>query len=173
MTSIFSGQQQHHWALPVSLSINTIEHKQVLEQSCHLAHLSVCLSVRQSVSLSGGWIVEKWLWLYLDAIWDGEWGRSRGGCIRWVEIVEKDGTVLGVNVGHSTITNEDFVPQSFSAVRGGYVALPKLLRHFSLNIWNYTHFAHTLEPCTISFIAKTLRLSNWWNFGNPIFHCAE
>jgi len=22
-------------------------------------------------------------WLDLDALWDGEWGRSRDGCIRW------------------------------------------------------------------------------------------
>jgi len=40
--------------LAVSLSINTIEHKQVLDQSCHLAHLSVCLPVWQPVSLSDG-----------------------------------------------------------------------------------------------------------------------
>jgi len=51
--------------------------------------------------------------LDLDAVWIGEWGRSRDGCIRW------DGdrrrgrgivrVVLGVNVGHLFVTNGDFV----------------------------------------------------------------
>jgi len=42
-----------------------------------------------------------------DAVWDGEWGRSNDGCITWVLIVEGEGTVLGVNLGHPTVTNGD------------------------------------------------------------------
>jgi len=46
----------------------------------------------------------------LDAVWDGEWGRSRGGCIRYgVMIVEGERTVFGVNLGHPIVTNGDFV----------------------------------------------------------------
>ena len=39
-----------------------------------------------------------------DAVWDGEWGRSNDGCITWVVIVEGEGAVLGVNLGHPTVT---------------------------------------------------------------------
>jgi len=46
-------------------------------RACRLGHLSVCLSV----------CLESVLWqngrLYLDAVWGGEWGRSRDGCIRY------------------------------------------------------------------------------------------
>ena len=44
-----------------------------------------------------------------DAVWGGEWGRSRDGCIRWVVIVEMEGAVLGVILGHPIVTNGDFV----------------------------------------------------------------
>jgi len=39
--------------------------------------------------------------------WNGEWGRSRDGCrpIRWVEIVEEEGEVSGVNVGRPVVTH--------------------------------------------------------------------
>jgi len=40
-----------------------------------------------------------------DAVSDGEWGRSRDGCIRWVAIVEGEGAVLGVNFGRHIVTN--------------------------------------------------------------------
>ena len=44
----------------------------------------------------------------MDAIWGGEWGRSRDGCIR-VEIIRREGAVLVVNVGHFIVTTGDFV----------------------------------------------------------------
>jgi len=40
-----------------------------------------------------------------DAVGDGEWGRSRYGCIRLVVIVEGEGAVLKVNLGHPIVTN--------------------------------------------------------------------
>jgi len=47
--------------------------------------------------------------LDLNALWGGEWGQSRDGCIRWVEIIKGEGAVLEVNVGHLIVTNGDFV----------------------------------------------------------------
>jgi len=50
-----------------------------------------------------------------------------------VEIVERKGAVLSLNVGHPIVTNGDFVAQLFSAARGGDAALPKLLWDFFLH----------------------------------------
>ena len=44
-----------------------------------------------------------------DAVWDGKWGRSRDGCIRWGWWSSKRKGSLGVNVGHPVVTNGDFV----------------------------------------------------------------
>jgi len=44
-----------------------------------------------------------------DAIWGGEWGRSRDGCIEWVVIVEGEGAVLGVKLGRPIVSKGDFV----------------------------------------------------------------
>jgi len=33
----------------------------------------------------------------------------RDGCIRWVEIVEEEGAVLAINVGHPVLTNGEFI----------------------------------------------------------------
>jgi len=52
--------------------------------------LSVCLSV----------CPEGALW-QMDAVWGGEWGRSRMGVLDGSEIVEGEGAVLVVNVGLS------------------------------------------------------------------------
>ena len=41
----------------------------------------------------------------LDAVWSGEWGQSRDGCIRWKEIVKGEEAVLRVNVGNPNVTN--------------------------------------------------------------------
>ena len=51
----------------------------------------------------------------LDAVWGGEWGRSKDECIAW-----------GGNrrMGHLIVTN------GILCVRGGDGALPKLLRDF-------------------------------------------
>jgi len=67
--------------LAASLSINAIERKRVFLQTCRLSNLSVYLSVGRFVGPVG----ELWKngWLDLDAVWGGEWGRSRDGCIRW------------------------------------------------------------------------------------------
>jgi len=74
-----------------------------------LAHLSVSVSVCRSVCL----LPESVLWqnglMYPDTIWDGEWGRSRDGCIRWGGDVEGEGAVFGVNLGHPIVTNGDSV----------------------------------------------------------------
>jgi len=46
--------------------------------------------------------------LDLDAVWGGEWVGRGMDVLDRVEIVEGEGTILGVNVGHPTITNGDF-----------------------------------------------------------------
>ena len=76
----------------------------------------------------------------LEAIWDGEWGRSTDECIRRrVEIVEGRRAVLGVNAWHPVVTNGDFAAWLLSAVRGGDAVLPKLHWDFLLIITVYTH----------------------------------
>ena len=41
--------------------------------------------------------------MYLDAVWDGEWGRSSDACIRWGGDRRRGGAVLGVNLGRPTV----------------------------------------------------------------------
>jgi len=55
------------------------------------------------------------------------------GVLHGMEIVEREGAVLGINVGHPIVINGDFVAKLFSTVRGGDAALPKLLWDFSFN----------------------------------------
>jgi len=47
--------------------------------------------------------------LDLDVVWGGEWGQSTMGVLDGVKIVEWEGALLGVNVGHPIVTNEDFL----------------------------------------------------------------
>jgi len=56
-------------------------------------YLCVCRSVGRSVCPES--VLWQIGWMDPDAVWDGEWGRSRDGCIRWVVIVEGEGAVLG------------------------------------------------------------------------------
>ena len=44
-----------------------------------------------------------------DAVWGGEWDRLRNGCIRWGSDRQREGAVLGVNLGCLIVTNGDFV----------------------------------------------------------------
>jgi len=48
-----------------------------------------------------------------DAVWDGEWGRSRDGCIRWGGDRRREGLFWGVNLGRPTVTNGDFATRLF------------------------------------------------------------
>jgi len=41
--------------------------------------------------------------LDLDAVWGGERSQSRDGSIRWVDIIEGEGAVLGVNARHPIV----------------------------------------------------------------------
>ena len=66
----------------------------------------------------------------MDAVLGGKWGRSGLGILDGVEIGEGEGVVLRVNVGHTIVTNGDFVAWLFLAVRGGDAARPKLLWDF-------------------------------------------
>jgi len=89
--------------IATSLFINTIEHKQVFLQTCRLSRLSVSRSV--------GLVGELWKngCLDLDAIWGGEWGRSRDWCIRWGEDRRRGrGSFVG-KCGHPIVTSGDFV----------------------------------------------------------------
>ena len=45
----------------------------------------------------------------MDAVWAGELGRARINVLDGVEIVEGEGAVLEVNVGHPIVTTGDFV----------------------------------------------------------------
>jgi len=65
----------------------------------------MCRSVCLSVGLSEECAVAKRL-IDLDAVWGGEWGRSRYGFIRWVEIVEGVGAASGVDVEHLSYCNQ-------------------------------------------------------------------
>ena len=42
------------------------------------------------------------------SVWDGEWGRSNDGCIRWGGDRRRRRAVLGVNFGRPTVTNGDY-----------------------------------------------------------------
>jgi len=44
-----------------------------------------------------------------DAVWDGELGRSKNGCIRCDGDRLREGTVLGVNLVRPIVTSVDFV----------------------------------------------------------------
>jgi len=64
--------------------MQSTERKRVLVQTRPQSHLSLCLSVFLSVDR---WVCPegtRWQngWLDLDAVWGGEWGRWRDGCIR-------------------------------------------------------------------------------------------
>jgi len=53
-----------------------------------------------------------------------------------VEIIEGEGSVLAVYVGHLIVTNGDFVASLCSAMWGGDVALPKLR-------WDFVYMTRT------------------------------
>jgi len=57
------------------IAIQSTERKRVLLQVCRLSHLSVCLCVWKAYCGKNGRLDP-------DAIWDGEWGWLREGCIR-------------------------------------------------------------------------------------------
>ena len=60
--------------------------------------MSVCLCVcPQSVLWQNGRLDP-------DAVWGGEWGRSRDGCIRWGGDRRREGAILGANVGRPIVT---------------------------------------------------------------------
>jgi len=48
-----------------------------------------------------------------DTLWDGEWGRSRDGCIRWGVERRREWVVLDVNLGRPIVTNWDFATRLF------------------------------------------------------------
>jgi len=80
------------------VAIQSIERNPVFEQTCCLSHLSVGLSIQW---VNGGKTAD-WIWMLFGVVS----GVGRGmGVLDGVEIVEGEGTVLGVNVGHSIATN--------------------------------------------------------------------
>jgi len=44
-----------------------------------------------------------------DAVWGGEWGRSRDGCIRWGDYRQRGKGSFGVNLGRPIVDSGDFV----------------------------------------------------------------
>ena len=54
-----------------------------------------------------------------DAVWDGEWGRLRDGCIRCeYSDRRRRGGSFGVNLGHPVITSGDFATKLFLVTLG-------------------------------------------------------
>ena len=54
----------------------------------------------------------------------------------WVVIVEGEGTVLGVNVGHHIVTNGDFATRLFS-------------NYFGQDFFSYTKYTLVKEKCLL------------------------
>ena len=44
-----------------------------------------------------------------DALWGGEWGRSKDRCIRWGGDHQRGRAVFGVNLGNPIVTSGAFV----------------------------------------------------------------
>ena len=85
--------------ISASLSIS------VASEEC--GHLSVYVTC-VSVSLSGKCTVKKRL-NGSGCRLDGEWSRSRNGCIRWGGYHGKGRDSFGVNLGRPVVTNGEFV----------------------------------------------------------------
>jgi len=74
-------------------------------------------------------------WVDRDAIWDGEWGQSRDGCIKLgVVIVEGEGAVLGLNLEHPIVTNWDFATRLFPNYFGQYLLIFLHCASWGINI---------------------------------------
>jgi len=74
--------------ISASLSIS-IASGALMLRNIRLDHVSVGWSVGpQSVLWHNGWLDP-------DAVWDGEWGQMRGGCIRWGWLSSKGGQFWG------------------------------------------------------------------------------
>jgi len=91
-----------HWD---SCSVILLLARRSLSVSAHAMDLLPSLSVGLSVYLSTKCTVAKG-WLDPDAVWDGEWGWSRDGCIRWRCWSSKG---KGQFLGRPIVTNEAFV----------------------------------------------------------------
>ena len=92
---------RHIIIISASLSINIASVTDLSPSP--LACLSVWLPVGQeSVLWQNGWLDP-------DAVWDGEWGESRDGCIRWGWWSTKGKGSFGVNLGRPIVTNGTFV----------------------------------------------------------------
>jgi len=74
---------------------------------CRQSHLPVCQSVGLLVCLESVlWQKAQWIWMPFGVVS----GVGPGiGVLDGVEIVEGEGAVLGVNVGHPIVINGDFV----------------------------------------------------------------
>jgi len=68
-----------------------------------------------------------------DAVWGGEWVGQGMGVLDGVVIVEGKGAVLGLNLGHPIVTNEDFATRLFPNYFGQYLLLKlKADTHFTV-----------------------------------------
>jgi len=57
-----------------------------------------------------------------DAVWEGEWERLREGGYRG-GYRRREGAVLGLDLGHSDVTNGDFVMRLFQNYFGQYLLI--------------------------------------------------
>ena len=92
-----------HWGLVAPSRSDMPHHKRVLVQACRLSYLSVCLSICLVSELwKNGWLIRITFGV-VSGVSRGMGVLDRGGDHR------RGRSSFGVNVGHSIVTNEDFV----------------------------------------------------------------
>jgi len=89
-----------------------------------------CWSVCLSIGLSAKYIVAKRL-SGSGCRWDGEWGRTRDGCIRWGRLSSQGRGSFGVEFGasHCNYCNGDFATRLFQNYFGQYLLINRLLNY--------------------------------------------
>jgi len=89
-------------------------------------NLSVHLSVGRSLCVSAKCIVCGKMASGCGYRWDGEWGRSRYGCIRWDHDRQRGRGSFGVNLVLLIVTNGDFTTWLFP-------------NYFGLDLFSFYH----------------------------------
>ena len=107
--------------ISASLSIN------IASVSADGVDLSPSPSVGRSVCLCPESVLWQNGWLDPDAAWDGEWGRSRDGCIRLGWWSSKGRGSFGINLGRPIVTNGNLLPSCARATRSSQITLGGLV----------------------------------------------
>jgi len=86
--------------------------------------LCVCVCLPESVLWQNGPLDP-------DAVSDGEWSRSRDGCIRWGGDRRREETVFGVNLGRPIVTNGTWLRRFARATHSSQITLGEDLLQFT------------------------------------------